>query len=282
MFYKKIIISSVFLAVSGLLFFTGSPAVKAFYPQTLSDCMAIPAYNDRFSCLMTLLAQLQMQLAQLQGQQGQSQGWCYAFNTDFGIGSQGPDFGALVNVLYKENLYNPNTYVTPRYDETVAAAVVRLQARYGILQTGYVGPLTRAKLNSLYGCGIVQPYPYPYPYPQPQPYPYPVPYGSFVVNAPGAGEVWAQGSSHFIAWNSNGISNLAIDAIGFNGQQYHIALLQNLPSGNGTYNWIVGNVLSGGLMPAGQYRLKFYDPNNPSSPSFSDYFNVVLTSASPM
>jgi hypothetical protein len=39
------------------------------------------------------------------------------------------------------------------YGEDTAGAVVQFQAKYGIKQTGYVGPLTRAKINSIYGCG---------------------------------------------------------------------------------------------------------------------------------
>jgi len=44
------------------------------------------------------------------------------------------------------------------FGELTGSAVVKFQARYGILQTGYVGPLTRAKLNSLYGCNSAATY----------------------------------------------------------------------------------------------------------------------------
>ena len=39
------------------------------------------------------------------------------------------------------------------FGDNTASAVVQFQGKYNIRQTGTVGPLTRAKLNSLYGCG---------------------------------------------------------------------------------------------------------------------------------
>ena len=38
------------------------------------------------------------------------------------------------------------------FDEDYAAAIVKLQAKYGIVQTGFFGPITRAKVNSIYDC----------------------------------------------------------------------------------------------------------------------------------
>jgi hypothetical protein len=42
------------------------------------------------------------------------------------------------------------------FDEDFAAMVVKFQGKHGIRQTGFVGPLTRAKLNGLHGCDRVK------------------------------------------------------------------------------------------------------------------------------
>lgn len=76
---------------------------------------------------------------------------CYTFSYNMGVGSsRSEDVTRLSAALNTEGLM---TGKTDMFDEEIAAAVVKFQAKYGIPTTGYVGPLTRAKLNSLYGCG---------------------------------------------------------------------------------------------------------------------------------
>ena len=43
------------------------------------------------------------------------------------------------------------------FGENTAAAVVQFQTKYGIRASGWVGPVTRQKLNSLYGCATTLP-----------------------------------------------------------------------------------------------------------------------------
>lgn len=77
-------------------------------------------------------------------------GFCYNFNTDLTVGSGGSSVSALNQVLSSSGIDTTGNSST--FDENDAADVVSFQARYGIRQTGYVGPITRAKLNALYGC----------------------------------------------------------------------------------------------------------------------------------
>lgn len=53
--------------------------------------------------------------------------------------------------LAKDSEIYPEKLVTGYFGNLTFGAVKRFQSKYGIRQTGYVGPLTRAKLNSLYG-----------------------------------------------------------------------------------------------------------------------------------
>jgi hypothetical protein len=75
-----------------------------------------------------------------------------------GVGYQGPEVSALIKALSFENPpglgYGDNPTV---FDGYITSFVIKFQKKYGILQTGFVGPLTRAKLNKLYGCSITSP-----------------------------------------------------------------------------------------------------------------------------
>lgn len=66
-------------------------------------------------------------------------------------GSTGADVTTLQTYLASDSTLYPEGLITGYYGALTRAAVVRFQARYGISQTGTVGPLTRAKLNELMG-----------------------------------------------------------------------------------------------------------------------------------
>jgi len=106
----------------------------------------------------TLIAQLKAKIAeltaQLQTMVAQQQGtttWCHTFNANLGIGSTSSEVGEFATALVKEGLI---TDFQTKFDDKFKKAVIKFQEKYGIYQTGFVGPLTRAKLNSLYGCTI--------------------------------------------------------------------------------------------------------------------------------
>lgn len=77
--------------------------------------------------------------------------FCYNFNSDLTVGNSGADVSALNQALTASGVDTTNN--TASFTENTAGDVVSFQAKYGIRQTGYVGPLTRGRLNALYGCG---------------------------------------------------------------------------------------------------------------------------------
>jgi len=110
-----------------------------------------------------LIVQLQAEIAQLtaqvqaliSAQQGTAQTWCHNFNTSLGFTNSGNnEIGQLHTALQKEGIsYGSDTNNT--YTKDTADAVVKFQQKYFITPlSGYVGPITRAKLNSLYGCTV--------------------------------------------------------------------------------------------------------------------------------
>ena len=70
-------------------------------------------------------------------------GFCYTFNTDLTVGSNGSDVSALNQALTNSGINTAGN--VSNFTEDTAADVVSFQAKYGIRQTGYVGPITRAK-----------------------------------------------------------------------------------------------------------------------------------------
>ena len=75
----------------------------------------------------------------------------YAFITNTGIGSEGYDVLMLQHILgiWPEMSTDSASSVTNYFGERTKAAVIQFQIDNGIPGTGFVGPLTRAKLNSL-------------------------------------------------------------------------------------------------------------------------------------
>ena len=72
----------------------------------------------------------------------------YIQNLYFSLRS--PQVSQLQQDLSQDPTIYPEQFVTGYFGPLTLKAVKRFQAKYGIIQTGYVGPLTRAKLNELY------------------------------------------------------------------------------------------------------------------------------------
>lgn len=73
----------------------------------------------------------------------------YSQNIYFGI--KNSSVSTLQSDLSNDSSIYPEKLVTGYFGSLTLRAVKRFQVKYGIIQTGYVGPLTRAKLNELYG-----------------------------------------------------------------------------------------------------------------------------------
>jgi len=138
--------------ITGLLLGFAQPAQAA----TVEELQA------QIQALLNTIAQLQAQIAALQGQ---PQAWCYTFNQNIHLGDRGAAVYALQTALQKQG-FTIGAEVNEQYfGEQTASSVVGFQQKYqsAILApfglqfgTGFVGTSTRAKLNSLYGCGSIQ------------------------------------------------------------------------------------------------------------------------------
>jgi len=118
---------------------------------------SVSANHTTEHIIQQLQAQIQALLQQIQNLQtqgggGSSTSFCHTFATNLSIGSSGSEVRALISILTREGFPANEDAEVGIFGEQTATAVVGFQAKYGILQTGYVGPITRAKLNQLYGC----------------------------------------------------------------------------------------------------------------------------------
>lgn len=151
-------------------------AVSAFVPsmagaQTSADLQA------QINSLLATIASLQAQLAGTGGaSSGGSMMTAYTFNTNLTVGSKGTDVMNLQKVLNMSGdtkvamtgAGSPGSE-TSFFGPATKAAVMKFQTKYGISPAaGYVGPITRAKLNSM-GSTAVTPTPVPPGTPVPLP-----------------------------------------------------------------------------------------------------------------
>ena len=105
------------------------------------------------------ITQLKTQLSQLQGE---TPGWCYDFTISLKIGNEGKEIEALHMALEKEGfVILAEEKLNKQFGESTASAISGFQQKYlneiltpwGLKYgTGFAGPTTRTKLNSLYSC----------------------------------------------------------------------------------------------------------------------------------
>lgn len=119
-----------------------------------SQAATVEELTAQISSLLATIASLQTQLTAMQGGTTTTTGGTgYVFSKDLTIGSTGADVTALQQILVaRGHLVMPTGVSMGYFGSLTQAAVSKFQAANGISPTaGYVGPITRAKLNSLGG-----------------------------------------------------------------------------------------------------------------------------------
>ncbi len=166
-----------------------------------------------------------------------------SFYSNMTIGSNSQEVATLQNWLISNGYDIPaisSGQASPGYfGLQTKLAVQRYQAANGVPSTGYVGPLTRGRLNGM-----------------------PVNVGTLTVLSPNGGESWMKGTNYTISWRSsnpyNTQSNVSIYLVRnisgcFNaGTRPCLAvvdpeyLIASNVYDNGSYNWNIGNEVSDG------------------------------------
>jgi peptidoglycan hydrolase-like protein with peptidoglycan-binding domain len=127
-----------------------SPIVTQAASLTSSQVQSILSLLSSFGADSATIANVQAALT--------GGNFCYNFSTNLRIGNSGSAVTALQTALQKDG---ESVVVNGTFDDQTASAVTGFQQKYASdiltpngLQygTGYAGPSTRAKLNSLYGC----------------------------------------------------------------------------------------------------------------------------------
>ena len=113
----------------------------------VGSAATVEELQAQINALLQQIAQLQAQLA---GQGGTTPATTACFTKYLYKGMSDPEVTTLQQVLKQDASIYPEGLVTGYFGSLTEAAVKKFQAKYGIDQTGTVGPITRAKLNSLY------------------------------------------------------------------------------------------------------------------------------------
>ncbi|OGZ78997.1 MAG: hypothetical protein A2528_01130 [Candidatus Staskawiczbacteria bacterium RIFOXYD2_FULL_37_9] len=151
--------------------------------------------------LKTQIAELQAQIQELtqqltimQTQQSVVADWCHNFDTNFGYANSGSkEVSYLHTALEKESIsFAPDTGNKFSREGGTNSAVIAFQQKYEISPlSGFVGPLTRAKLNVLYGCRPT----------------------SIKVLSPNGGEKWEPGKPYDIKWSAQNVAENVVVSI---------------------------------------------------------------------
>jgi len=256
------------MAVSIAIFGVNTPITKAI---TAEELLA------EISRLQAQITQLQEQLAEIQGTPAV---WCHNFNFNLRIGDSGSEITALQTALQKEGFL---TEISGEFDEKTASAVVGFQEKYkaeiltpwGLEHgTGYVGKTTKAKLNALYGCGVIPPPPVKY----------------ITVISPNGGERWVKGKTYDITWGSAGVDKVDIYArkidptmvcatciVGIYCPPCNGTLIaKNISASSGKYSWTIPSDIALG----DKYKIQigdtgFYLGQNNIFDESDNYFSIV-------
>ena len=273
------------------LFVSAFLAVFIVLPNLVSAATTAEI-QAQINALMLQIKQLQEQLAQMQTQ---PVAWCHDFNVNLKIGDRSAEVDALHIALQKSGFsidaHELAGHVADNGDfgELTASAVTGFQQKYkdeiltpwGLQYgTGFVGKTTRAKLNKLYGCGVIK-----LPCPM---YSQPlckegekIIFGGFdrngcalpgkcvpvsiapsiTVLSPNGGETWTVGSTQTIRWTSQNLpsgSNYQF-SIDLRINDVHIRSLFPSTENDGTQQWIVPDIVSSGIATGLKIRLSLYE-----------------------
>jgi hypothetical protein len=172
----------IFLSLSLTLFFflilglfnLKPLSVKAFTLEQeplIIEKLTPQELKAKIAQLQALILKLKERLAQLEKKE---KPWCHDFKENIKWKDRGEEVKALHNVLEKEGFFISEKEKRESYFyESTLEAVMEFQrkykediskyAGYEIHCTGFVGPATRAKLNELYGCAILEEKPVTFP-----------------------------------------------------------------------------------------------------------------------
>ena len=177
--------------------------------------------------------------------------WCYTFTKSLFSGSRGDEVSALQIALIREGLYAGS--INGIFNSTVVASVKAFQKKYSISPlSGFVGPLTRAKLNQLYGCLVTQP--------------------SITVTSPNGGERWQQGQTYRVTWNATAVDNDVYVSIKNETTKKITSSVAPVSAKDGSYSFTIDST---DYAVGDKYTAKV--SNSEVSDTSDNYFSVVAT-----
>lgn len=166
-------------------------------------------------------------------------GPCYTFSTNLFYGAGIGDVESLTNEVQRLQIFLQKQGYKIDLDEqkggsifgmSTLRAVLAFQKKYGLVSNGYVGPTTRAKMQSV--CeGSVQPI--------------------VKVVSPNGGETYKVGDVVKVSWTTKGAQNKGNVQLSVDSKNGSSAITNKIFPLNGYYNWTIPASLS-----PGQYKIR--------------------------
>lgn len=144
----------------------GAALIATLFTPAFSYAQSVSDLRVQIAALMQQIQALQAQIKIQQSGEKPAQ-FCHDFNKSLRVGDQGKEVAALQSTLSKEGFgVGGNEERESQFGEITAASITGFQEKYrdeiltpsGLKYgTGFAGSATRAKLNKVYGCGIIMP-----------------------------------------------------------------------------------------------------------------------------
>jgi peptidoglycan hydrolase-like protein with peptidoglycan-binding domain len=207
----------------------------------------------------------------------------FVFNYDMKPGSSGTNVAALQAILISRGYHiasiESGAAQKGYFGSQTKLAATAFQTAQNLPATGYVGSLTRAKLNAL---SLI------------------VGDKDYHVVSPNGGEVWQAGSVHALTWNRSTLPQIDIaDSARYDlylmnapsaadctpplcripNTEQHQFVLDFKVASNETYNWIVGTAKGGVNISSGNYIFQVCLAGTATCDSSDSYFTITAASS---
>lgn len=177
---------------------------------------------------------------------------------DIGDTMTSEEASLLKNILSKYDLLSDTAKYSLEYNDDYSVAIGKYQVMNNLLRTGYMGPLTRLKLNNTCSGSVTK----------------------LTVVSPNGNEEKKVGESMMVSWKALGVITGKVAISAYSYTTMSTTSIATVPVSQSSYAWKIN-------VPAGKYKIQinYVDSQGKLQKSISDssdeYFKVISTTIKP-